>query len=393
MEKILKLILILCLLSAPAFAQDRGALEDLQSKAKEKESELKKYKEEEDKISKELTAIERRAAQTEREKNKLESDISYLEHNIMTSENKKEALELSSPMWEDTFVKEAQYLLIKSALDSPYYFSGGLTEDVLFDGVIKQKRDFVINIKEENKLTKEQIRAYEEKNRKLLEQSSKIEQQHSTLTRDFLRKKSDYDDAHERYKAAEKELKELERSAAEVMKLLKEAEDQRKKEAAADAKRKAAQQGTEVKPVKTDAVILEKEGSLPWPVEGSVISGFGKEYRQDLKTWIFRDGIKVSARVGETVYSVAEGTVIYAGSFRSYGNVVILNHGSGFFTISGFLQEIYVDKGDTVGRRTPLGVAGLDSQQGSMGSGRTALYFEVRRGTTPEDPVKWLNKK
>ena len=83
--------------------------------------------------------------------------------------------------------------------------------------------------------------------------------------------------------------------------------------------------------------------------------------------------------------------MIYAGPFRSYGNVVIMDHGKGFFTIYGFLREISVSVGDKVEQLGQVGKVGKDTQS-SSGTGKNALYFEIRQGTTAVDPLDWLKK-
>jgi septal ring factor EnvC (AmiA/AmiB activator) len=129
--------------------------------------------------------------------------------------------------------------------------------------------------------------------------------------------------------------------------------------------------------------------SLPWPVQGKVLSQFGKEYRSDLNTWIFRDGIKIAGTSGAAVRASAAGSVIYAGTFRSYGNVVIMDHGKGFFTIYGFLKEVRVSVGDKVSVQETVGTVGKDTQA-SSGTGQYVVYFEIRQGTTAVDPLDWL---
>ncbi|WP_428897737.1 Septal ring factor EnvC [Parelusimicrobium proximum] len=372
---------------AQTYAQEGQTLEDLRERAKQKEEELKKYKEQERKLSLELSRLEKKSSETNARKSKIDYDIAKIEQSLMSTESKKEALEKSLPVWQYNTEYEIKEYYLRQALNSKYIAGNELEEDIALDYMIPAKADFVARIKKENNLTKEQIINYEKRNRELLNQSSKIAEESSLLTKNFVSKKTDLEGAQKMYEEAKRELDELNASAEQMKKLLEEAEARRKKEEEKEAKKQGSpRQGEAVK----QAVIDEKKNSLPWPVDGKVISAFGKEYRQDLKTYIFRDGVKISAKKGETVFSVAEGTVIYAGSFRSYGNVVILDHGKGFFTIYGFLSDITVERGDNVGQRTPIGIVGMDTQQGSMGTGRIALYFEVRRGTHTEDPVQWL---
>ena len=164
-----------------------------------------------------------------------------------------------------------------------------------------------------------------------------------------------------------------------MQKLLQQAEEARKKQ--------NKQQGK----VTSKASINIAENSLIWPIKGKIISKFGKEYQAQLKTWIFRDGIKIAAKQGQPVMAVADGNVIFAGEFRSYGNVVIVDHGEGFFTIYGFLSKIQAEQGQKIIEGQIIGLVGQDTQGPGMGSNQSALYFEIRKGTAAQDPEIWLN--
>ena len=183
--------------------------------------------------------------------------------------------------------------------------------------------------------------------------------------------------------AVRKEINELNKSAQELNNLLASFEKKRKEAAQKTSAAKSTGKKTEGPKIDVPA------RSLPWPVTGKVISKFGKEYRADLNTWIFRDGIKIAAKYGESVKTVAAGSVIYAGPFRSYGNVVIMDHNKGFFSIYGFLSEIKVSVGDKLPVQGTLGLAGKDTQS-SSGTGQSAVYFEIRQGATAVNPQNWL---
>jgi septal ring factor EnvC (AmiA/AmiB activator) len=121
--------------------------------------------------------------------------------------------------------------------------------------------------------------------------------------------------------------------------------------------------------------------SLPWPVEGKVLRPFGRERDEQLGTWTVRQGVVFSAAAGAPVGAIAPGSVIFAGPFRSYGKVVIVDHGGGFFSVYGELGEILKDKGDSVRASEKLASAGEQ------------VYLEIRRGTDALDPADWLEKK
>jgi len=121
------------------------------------------------------------------------------------------------------------------------------------------------------------------------------------------------------------------------------------------------------------------------PVEAPIARAFGRVVDTEFKTETFQSGVEFDAPLGVAVEAVAAGQVRFAGWFRGYGKLVILDHGDEYFTISGHLADIRVDVGDAVESR---GVIGTVGDTGSLAGPR--LYFEVRHGREPEDPRKWL---
>jgi len=130
-----------------------------------------------------------------------------------------------------------------------------------------------------------------------------------------------------------------------------------------------------------------RKGELRRPVQGRIRNPFGRVVDVQYQTQIFRKGVEFSARMGERVRAVAPGRVRFAGWFRGYGKIVILDHGSEYFTVSGQLSQIQVQVGEKVKSGQVVGTVG---ETGSLeGPG---LYFEVRRGGVPLNPAEWLAK-
>lgn len=127
------------------------------------------------------------------------------------------------------------------------------------------------------------------------------------------------------------------------------------------------------------------KGRLEAPVPGLLLRGFGRVLDDEFRTQTFRKGVDFAVETGDPVYSVAEGEVRFAGWFRGYGKLVILDHGEDYFTVSGHLDEIDVAVGDQVRGGDRIGVAG---ETGSLSGPR--LYFEIREGSGALDPAEWL---
>ena len=77
----------------------------------------------------------------------------------------------------------------------------------------------------------------------------------------------------------------------------------------------------------TKNVTIKRKTNLPWPVNGTVTVHFGKNKHPELDTNIISNGIKIKAKNNAVVTSVDEGTVIFKGEFRSYGKMLIIDHG------------------------------------------------------------------
>ena len=127
-------------------------------------------------------------------------------------------------------------------------------------------------------------------------------------------------------------------------------------------------------------------GDLPWPLQGKVVSRFGRASAGRFGTSIVRNGIEVAGSEGAPVMAVHEGTVAYAAPFSGFGTLVIVDHGGDAYTLYGHLAEAVVKGGTNVNRGTVLGTLGTSP------SGAAAAYFEVRIDGRPTDPLQWLRR-
>ena len=127
------------------------------------------------------------------------------------------------------------------------------------------------------------------------------------------------------------------------------------------------------------------KGVLPWPAAGIVTGRFGRP-RGAAAGGLARTGIEISIAEGQPVRAVHEGVVAYADQFTGYGNLVILDHGDGAYSLYGYLGSTDVARGDRVDAQAPVGVSGRNP------SGNPALYFELRIDGKPVDPLQWLKR-
>jgi murein DD-endopeptidase MepM/ murein hydrolase activator NlpD len=167
---------------------------------------------------------------------------------------------------------------------------------------------------------------------------------------------------------------ELERSAKTLQSLLVRLEQRRKN---------ATSRGV---PEPYSGDFAKGRGSLDWPVRGALVGHFGPETHPRFGTTINNNGVDIAAAIGTPVRAVAKARVEYTSEdYASYGPIVILNHGDGFFTLYAHLSEIEV----TVGQEIPAGqIIGRVGDTGSLKGAE--LHFEVRKGGTALNPEDWL---
>ncbi len=129
-------------------------------------------------------------------------------------------------------------------------------------------------------------------------------------------------------------------------------------------------------------------GKLPRPTKGPIVARFGEgvDPRTGLK--LSRSGVTIRSRPRARVRAVASGTVRLARALAGYGQVVLIDHGDGFYTLTGYLSRVNVAVGDRVSRRKVIGRAGEDPL-----GGRPAVLFEVRHRQRAVDPAAWLRRR
>lgn len=169
-------------------------------------------------------------------------------------------------------------------------------------------------------------------------------------------------------------VEELERSASRVDSLLRELETRRRALA--------------MRPPTAPALPRGAKGSLPWPADGQVISFFGRQKHPTFNTYVQRKGIEIRTTEGSFIHAVMPGSVVYADWLKGYGLVIILDHANGFFSLYAHASKILAKVGEQVAEGHPIGETG---DTGMIGE--NTLYFELREGAEPVDPLHWLAKR
>lgn len=121
--------------------------------------------------------------------------------------------------------------------------------------------------------------------------------------------------------------------------------------------------------------------SFMWPVRGPVIARFG-----EMGSGQRNDGINIAADPDTPVRAAAEGEVVYAGNeLRSYGNLLLIRHSSGYITAYAHNERLLVRKSDRVKRGQKIATVGASGVVS-----KPQLHFEIRRGGKAVDPAPYL---
>lgn len=143
-------------------------------------------------------------------------------------------------------------------------------------------------------------------------------------------------------------------------------------------------------PIPEGASFAKAKGALPYPARGNVIRRFGSKIAVGTAK-----GISIQSRTGARVIAPFDGRVIFAGKFRTYGNLLIIAHGDGYHTLLAGLNKIDTIVGQWVLAGEPVGMMAqtrLASATGNAMGPAPELYLEIRKDGVPINPLPWLKK-
>lgn len=212
--------------------------------------------------------------------------------------------------------------------------------------------------------------------RKLEKENKELESSYMELTTLMVEKKASEESLKNAKKREEKRLSQVKQEKKEKEKLKRELE-MAKKRLETMLARMEQRRGKRITKPGTH-YLEQKRGNLPWPCRGEIISYFGAKIHPKYGTKTKNDGIDIKCNPGTKINVVSDGRVAFAERYMGYGNLVIVDHGDGYYTIYSNLDEIWVKEGQHVKRGTPLGVCS------------DYLHFEFRVRGKASNPLLWL---
>ncbi len=131
------------------------------------------------------------------------------------------------------------------------------------------------------------------------------------------------------------------------------------------------------------------QGLLPLPVQGKSLVRFGQSDQHGAPS----KGIQLEAREDAQVISPCDGVILYAGPFRSYGQLLIINPGGGYHVVIAGMDRIDAQQGQYVLAGEPIAAMGAATHTGEGPPKRPTLYVEFRRDQQSIDPEPWWSSE
>lgn len=199
-------------------------------------------------------------------------------------------------------------------------------------------------------------------------------------------------------RAARQKANRLSQKAKSLRGLLKQLDVQRKeqekrdREKAARAKAKQKQQAEEEDNDEAEIVlgkpptgkpITKSKGELSRPAAGPIVMKYGAKEKLGGK----HKGISIKTRKSAQIVATYDGQIAFAGPFRGYKQLLIIDHGDGYHTLLTGMDRIDVSVGQWLLSGEPVGV------MSSNRSSDATLYFELRKNGAPINPSPWIRRQ
>ena len=360
--------------------EEKQRLKKIEQQIKSVKDEINNLQKKESGYLETLHKIEKLLQDTEKELQIIEKDLEFAQKEIKAAEDEvvieKEKLKEKTKLLESRLRQIYKrrltgYLEILFNSESFYDF---LTRFRYIKNILSLDAEMINDIRQQMKRIENKKINLENREEILSLLKKEVEKEKENIEFSIKAKKSIMNKIESQKEVYLKSLKELEQSSQEIKNIIERIYKQQDEDS-----RKASQK-------EVPAITLKpKKGILALPVQGKLISEYGKQKNTEFNTSTFNSGIDISAPLGQVVHAAGSGEIIYTGSIKGYGQIIIIDHGGRVTTLYAHLSKILIDIGDKVKKGQLIGQVG-----DSGGVSSTRLHFEVRVEGKPTDPMNWL---
>ena len=376
------LLLLLCPLLMAASTPSEKELKQLQSQIKAEQQNHQLLKQKAQSIETEISRVQKQLVSAGKDVQDFEEDLAKLEASYKQLQKEYEAVKKQLQINEIQTVDLSRALL-KKALFPPELtlLSNGTIVDyarsslLLREGhvpLVNKKKSLYANL---NKIASLQA-TIKARAAEIRVQAQRLEAQQKNMERLMQQKQVLRAHFETESLSAKKKAEELGRKAKDIQDLLARLADERKKAQAEQSKT------TPIKRADSANIghISDYKGKLRLPARGTIIQRYGTKTEGGARS----KGIVIQPRLGAKIIEPFDGVVLFAGPFKSYGNVLIVEHGDGFHSVLAGMETIDVIVGQNLLMGEPVGTMSTTSLQ--------KLYIELRSKGQPIDPTDWFAK-
>jgi len=349
------------------FDAKKRKLDEIQGELKAARAQIVLYQQMEESLTRQTQSLEDSRA-------KITGEMSHLHHELRTAranrrllEGRLQALGRTSGLWRSEIRSELRIYSDDLWNQDGRFGSQSLWQEFLLQRAVMEQSAVLKRLKG---LNRAEVRSREQKRQeegRILTQSKQVQAQARQTDAQYQDTLAQIVTTQQKKAAALAREKALEASAKALTRLIRRLRQRQRLPQAAPAVWNVA------------------KNSLPWPALGRVIQAFGRRRDPATGVMMLSRGILIATKPDAPVAAVNDAQVIYAGKFRSYGRVLILEHGGNFFSIYGHLGRLLASQGQSVKMGDVIALAGsLD------GGSRGSVYLEIRQGTQALNPLDWL---
>lgn len=406
---------VLALMLRPVMAADvsKADLAKMEREVQAQNLEHKKLQAQATQISLELTRISKDMIASAKQIQNSEEKISRMESELETLRADLKKAEENFVVEDDNLIKTLSALQNLALKPTEALFVQPLTpveiirSAMLLREAVPYLQENAARIREDLEKIEAQKNLVEKQVARIIRQKKILEKEHEQM-KALVQRKSKIRNAVEiKSVKAKKKVEQLASQANDLRDLLNKLEKQRQEKLrrqeeerrrlaelkAAEARRAAEETKKLEEKQRADLIKFKPEvinevgenfvkakGHLLRPARGPVVTAYGEQMSKGVTS----KGIIIKTRSQAQVISPYDGTVIFAGPFRGYGNLIIIEHGQGYLSLLAGLEEVDCELGQMLLAGEPVGQM--------PESGDTRLYVELRKDNHPINPLTWIEK-
>ncbi len=379
MIKVRSLLLVCCVV-VPAWSQDPKEITHKSRDLEKVKAELNQKKEESERLKKEAQELNQAVIDSESKIKNVETSLLYtkqknweVDQQVATTKNLHDKLANTVVQDRANFQSSVKTYYVAWALTSPDTDAAVLKRQILH-GQARQLRSKL----GEKEVAHRNLQNLVDTQQVIRGEVRKQEGKLNSIKAGVQDKERLINKKKTRQEMLEAEMKELQQTAEELASLIDVLRTKAKDEAESQKEARRQKQLTGQSPILAH--------SLPWPFPGKVTTRFGRQLNPKSGTMFVSNGVVIVADESQPVLAVADGKVLYAGEFMSYGPMAVVEHPGDWYTVYGQMSSWNVEKGQDVKKGEKVG-----STRPRAGGGYES-YFELRFYGKSTDPIPWLAK-